>query len=76
MPVLLLQAHGISAAEFALPYLRFGIMVIAPFLVARLLLGVRPHSSLGPGLPEPISDPASMPFGMASRSSTPHVESR
>jgi hypothetical protein len=26
--------------EFALPYLRFGIVVIALFLVARLLLGL------------------------------------
>jgi hypothetical protein len=34
--------------EFALPYLRFGIVVIAVFLVARLLLGLTPKAAAEP----------------------------
>jgi hypothetical protein len=40
IPVLLLQTHVVAPAGVALPYLRFGIVVIALFLVARLVLGL------------------------------------
>jgi hypothetical protein len=40
IPVPLLQCTVSLLPEFALPYLRFGIVVIALFLVARLLLGL------------------------------------